>query len=388
MSQFDVIHNRLNTNSVKWDSLVSTYGKEGLLPFWVADMDFKASPAISKALNNYVSQGIYGYTIIPDSLYDAIITWQKTQHDYELTKAEILFSPGVVPSLVTIIQALTNPGDALLIHDPVYHPFTDVIQNTDRQLILSNLIEEDACFKMDFDDMEEKIIQHQVKLFILCNPHNPGGRVWSSEELRRLGELCQKHHVLVISDEIHQDLVFAPNTFTSFQTISPDFAEFSIIVTSATKTFNLAGIKNSMIFIKNPTLRAKVQALQAVSYQAEINTFGLIATEAAYNEGKEWLDELLVYLKNNIDFACDFLTQQLPLIKIMKPQGTYLIWLDFSAYQLSDEALMAKLIDGAGVVVNPGISFGLKGTQHIRFNVACSRELLTTGLQQMSQAFK
>lgn len=388
MSQFDVIHNRLNTNSVKWDSLVSTYGKEGLLPFWVADMDFQASPAISKALNDYIKQGIYGYTLIPDSLYDAIITWQKKQHHYELTKEDILFSPGVVPSLVTIIQALTNPGDALLIHDPVYHPFTDVIQNTERQLILSNLIEEESLFKMDFDDMEEKIIKHQVKLFILCNPHNPGGRVWTREELQRLGELCQKHQVLVISDEIHQDLVFEPNTFSSFQTIAPNFKDFSIVVTSATKTFNLAGIKNSMIFVKNPLLRDKLQAIQAINYQAEINTFGLIATEAAYNEGKEWLDELLVYLKNNIDFACDFLKAQLPQIKIMKPQGTYLIWLDFSAYNLSDEALMAKLVDDAGVVVNPGISFGSKGTQHIRFNTACPRALLVEGLEKMALAFR
>lgn len=388
MSQFDVIHNRLNTNSVKWDSLVSTYEKEGLLPFWVADMDFQASPAISKALNDYIKQGIYGYTLIPDSLYDAIITWQKKQHHYELTKEDILFSPGVVPSLVTIIQALTNPGDALLIHDPVYHPFTDVIQNTERQLILSNLIEEESLFKMDFDDMEEKIIKHQVKLFILCNPHNPGGRVWTREELQRLGELCQKHQVLVISDEIHQDLVFEPNTFSSFQTIAPNFKDFSIVVTSATKTFNLAGIKNSMIFVKNPLLRDKLQAIQAINYQAEINTFGLIATEAAYNEGKEWLDELLVYLKNNIDFACDFLKAQLPQIKIMKPQGTYLIWLDFSAYNLSDEALMAKLVDDAGVVVNPGISFGSKGTQHIRFNTACPRALLVEGLEKMALAFR
>ncbi|MEG0293100.1 MalY/PatB family protein [Enterococcus sp.] len=388
MSQFDVIHNRLNTNSVKWDSLVSTYGKEDLLPFWVADMDFQASPAISKALNDYIKQGIYGYTLIPDSLYDAIITWQKKQHHYELTKEEILFSPGVVPSLVTIIQALTNPGDALLIHDPVYHPFTDVIQNTERQLILSNLIEEESLFKMDFDDMEEKIIKHQVKLFILCNPHNPGGRVWTREELQRLGKLCQKHQVLVISDEIHQDLVFEPNTFSSFQTIAPNFKDFSIVVTSATKTFNLAGIKNSMIFVKNPLLRDKIQAIQAINYQAEINTFGLIATEAAYNEGKEWLDELLVYLKNNIDFTCDFLKAKLPQIKIMKPQGTYLIWLDFSTYNLSDEALMAKLVDDAGVVVNPGISFGSKGTQHIRFNTACPRALLVEGLEKIALAFR
>lgn len=388
MSQFDVIHNRLNTNSVKWDSLISTYGKEDLLPFWVADMDFQASPAISKALNDYIKQGIYGYTLIPDSLYNAIITWQKRQHHYELTKEEILFSPGVVPSLVTIIQALTKPGDALLIHDPVYHPFTDVVQNTERQLILSNLIEEESLFKMDFDDMEEKIIKHQVKLFILCNPHNPGGRVWTREELQRLGDLCQKHNVLVISDEIHQDIVFEGCTFSSFQTIAPNFEDFSIIVTSATKTFNLAGIKNSMIFIKNPVLREKVQAIQAISYQAEINTFGLIATEAAYNEGKAWLDELLPYLKNNIDFTYDFITEHLPKVKIMKPQGTYLIWLDFSAYQLSDDELLERFIQKAGIVVNPGISFGPKGTQHIRLNVACSKALLEKGLDKIAKAFK
>lgn len=387
MSQFDEIHNRLNTNSVKWDTLSTTYGKEGLLPFWVADMDFKTSPAILQALSTYVEKGIYGYVTVPDSLYDAIIHWQKQQHHYSLNKEDILFSPGVVPSLVTVINALTNENDAILIHDPVYHPFTDVIQNTNRKRIVSDLIEEDHLFKMNFKDMEDKIIQHQVKLMILCNPHNPGGRVWSKEELRQLGELCQKHQVIVLSDEIHQDIVFEPVHFTSFQTIDKYFEDFSIVLTSATKTFNLAGIKNSMLFIKNQQLRDKIQAIQAVNYQAEINTFGLIATQAAYTEGKSWLDELLPYLKNNIDFACDFFAEHLPKVRVMKPQGTYLLWLDFSAYQLSDDALSEKLIQEAGVVLNAGIMFGPKGTQHCRFNIACPKEQLVQGLQQISKVF-
>lgn len=388
MSQFDAVHNRLNTHSVKWDTLTTTYKKEGLLPFWVADMDFKTAPAITKALNAYISQGIYGYVTIPDSLYDAIIAWQKNQHDYDLTKDAILFSPGVVPSLVTIIEALTKSGDGILIHDPVYHPFTDVIKNTNRTVIVSDLLEENGLFKMNFQDMEAKIIQDQVKLMILCNPHNPGGRVWSKEELKALGTLCQKHQVIVISDEIHQDIVFKAGSFTSFQTVDPSFEEFSVVLTSATKTFNLAGIKNAMIFIKNPKMREQVKAVQAIHYQSEINSFGLIATEAAYRKGKDWLDELLPYLKKNIDFACDFFKEKLPNVRVMKPQGTYLLWLDFSAYDLSDEALAEKLVQDAGVVLNAGIMFGEKGSQHCRLNVACPKALLSTGLEQIAKAFK
>lgn len=387
MSQFDQLNQRLYTNSVKWDTLETDYEKANLTAFWVADMDFKAAPAIQQALSAYIATGIYGYHLLPASLYDAIISWQKRRHNYRIEKEEILFNSGVVPSLVMCIQAYTAPGDAVLIHDPVYPPFANVVEMNQRKLIRSTLINANGQFQLNLEDMEALIIENQIKLFILCNPQNPGGRVWSKEELRQIGHLCQKHQVIVISDEIHQDLILAPHTFTSFQTVEPNFADFSVILTSATKTFNLAGVKNSMIFIKNPELRNKFATLQSATCQGEINTFGLVATEAAYNHGEAWLEELLTYLKTNVDDACCFFEEFLPRVKVMRPEGTYLLWLDFSDYGLTNEELNNKLIYEAGVVLNNGATFGPSGKQHVRMNVACPNDVLKKGLKQMSAVF-
>lgn len=387
MSQFDQLNNRLNTNSIKWDTLEEDYKKADLTAFWVADMDFKVALAIQHALSEYVATGIYGYHLFPDSLYDSIISWQKRRHGFLIHKEEILFSSGVVPSLVMCVQAYTEPGDAVLIHDPVYAPFAEVVEMNRRKVIRSPLLHRNGQFQLDLDEMEALIREQQVKLFILCNPQNPGGRVWSKEELKQVGRLCQKHQVIVVSDEIHQDLILAPNTFTSFQTVEPSFAAFSIVLTSATKTFNLAGVKNSMIFIKNPELREKMTTLQQVTRQNEINTFGLIATEAAYNHGEAWLEELLTYLKTNVDEACHFFQEFLPKVKVMRPEGTYLMWLDFSAYGLTDEELNKKLVYEAGVVLNKGETFGPNGKQHVRLNVACPNEVLKRGLKQIGDVF-
>lgn len=387
MTQFDQINNRRNTNSEKWDSLEKTYGKTDLDAFWVADMDFKVAPPIQQALSEYVATGIYGYHTLPDSLYEAIISWQARRHHYSLNQDEILFNSGVVPSLVMCIQAYTQSGDAVLIHDPVYRPFSDVVEMNQRKLVRSTLFTIDGKFRMNFNEMEKLMITEQIKLFILCNPQNPGGRVWSKEELKQLGDLCQKHQVIVISDEIHQDLILSPYEFTSFQTIDPSFEDFSVILTSATKTFNLAGVKNSMLFIKNPLLKEKMIALQEATRQSEINSFGLIATEAAYNEGEAWLEALLLYIKENVDAATDFFKNNLPKVKVMEPEGTYLIWLDFSAYHLTDEELTQKFIYEAGVVLNQGDFFGPTGAQHVRLNVACSRILLEQGLKQITKVF-
>lgn len=307
MARFDQLHNRLQTNSIKWDTLEKDYQVRDLSAFWVADMDFQVAPAIQQALSEYVATGIYGYHLLPDSLYEAIISWQKRRHEYEIQKEAILFSSGVVPSLVMCIEALTRPGDTILIHDPVYPPFAEVVESNHRKLVRSSLLKREGKFQMDFHEMEALIIEHQIKLFILCNPQNPGGRVWSNEELKQVGLLCQKHHVLVISDEIHQDLILAPNLFTSFQTVDKSFAEFSVILTSATKTFNLAGIKLAMIFVKNRELREKIKSLQQATRQDEVNTFGIIATQAAHDYAEDWLEELLVYLKMNVEETCAFL---------------------------------------------------------------------------------
>ncbi|KAF1298308.1 aminotransferase class I/II [Enterococcus sp. JM4C] len=387
MSRFDEQIDRKNTDSVKWDSIEETYQATDLLPLWVADMDFLAPSPVIKAFEEYSKKGLFGYSIIPNSLYQAVIDWQKRRHHYLLEKADILFSSGVVPSIALAVQSYTNEGDSVLIHDPVYHPFAAVVKENNRNLVRSSLTTENGHFQMDLAEMEQLIVAHAVKLFILCNPHNPGGRVWSKEELLAVGKLCQKHGVTVVSDEIHQDLVFAPHTFTSFQLVDPSFEAFSIVLTAATKTFNLAAIKNSMVFIKDPTLREQFQETQKRTMHGEINTFGYIGTEAAYNQGEAWLEELLPYLQENIQFVESYLAEHLPAVGVMSPEGTYLMWLDFSSFGLTDTELQTHFIEKAKVVLNSGIIFGSKGTGHMRLNIACPRATLEEGLARIVHSF-
>ncbi|KAF9404277.1 hypothetical protein HW555_014424 [Spodoptera exigua] len=388
MTEFDTVYNRRDTNCSKWDSIKETYGEDGLLPLWIADMDFKANPAVIDALKQTAEQGILGYSQAPDSLYDAIQSWQKRHHNYSFPKEAILFNSGVVPSLSIAIQAYTKPGDTILIHDPVYHPFAKVVEQNKRKLIRSALFVEEEHFVMDLATMEEQIKNEHVRLFILCNPHNPGGRVWTKTELEAVGKICSEYDVLVISDEIHQDLVFAPHVFTTFNNVHPTFKNFSITLTAATKTFNLAGIKNSMIFIENPDLRKKFIKVQEQNFQNEINTFGYVGTEAAYQHGDIWLEDLLVYLKENIDIVAGFLKNELPQVKMMRPEGTYLIWLDFSELGLTDAQLQNQLVRKGKVVLNAGIIFGSRGTKHMRLNVACPKETLEEGLRRIKRAFE
>ena len=387
MQSFDQIYPRKNTNSVKWDSIKATYNKEDLLPLWVADMDFMAPQPVIDALATYTRQGIFGYSVVPETLYQAIQDWEQTHYNYQLTKEDILFSPGVVPSIGVAIQAYTKAGESVLIHDPVYHPFANMVKANQRNLVTSSLKIKDGHFVMDLVDMEEKIKDQHVKMLILCNPHNPGGRVWTKEELIACGHLCQKYGVIVISDEIHQDLVFAPHKHHSFHTLDPEFAEFSIILTAATKTFNLAAVKISMVYIKNPALKKAFQAVQNATEQNTINTFGYVATEAAYQKGEAWRKELLRYLAENITFTQNFLQTHLPKVNVMIPEGTYLMWLDFRAYGLSPKALEDKLIQEAGVVLNNGAIFGEGGRGFMRLNVACPKETLTEGLERIRGVF-
>lgn len=351
-------------------------------------MDFKVHQPILDAMSEYITEGILGYSIIPDSLYNAIQEWQKKKHQYIVEKEAILFNSGVVPSVALAIQAYTQPGDSVMIHDPVYHPFAKVIHANHREVVRSPLYVENGKFLIDFDEMEELLKREEVKLFILCNPHNPGGRVWQKQELVRIGNLCKKYNVLVISDEIHQDLVFPPAVFTTFTNADPSFKDFSIILTAATKTFNLAGIKNSMIFIHDSALRKQFKITQEMNQQGEINTLGLIGTEAAYNFGAEWLSELLSYLQGNIEEVEKFVNTHLPKVQMMKPEGTYLVWLDFSDYQLSDKQLENNLLRKGKVVMNTGISFGPSGSQHMRLNIACPRATLLEGLERIRLSFE
>ncbi|MBF8808426.1 MAG: pyridoxal phosphate-dependent aminotransferase [Enterococcus lacertideformus] len=387
MNDFNKKISRRNTESVKWDSITKTYHVDDLLPLWVADMDFLSPTGVKNAFEKYIFQGIFGYSTIPENLYQSIIDWEKEKHQVLLIKENIVFTSGVLSSLAVAIQAFTNPNDSILIHDPVYPPFSAIIENNQRKLIRSRLIEKNNKFTMNYQEMEKKMIEQKVKAIILCNPHNPGGRVWTKEELTKLSELCLKYRVLLFSDEIHQDLVFPSIPFTSMLDVNEDLNDFLITFTSATKTFNLAPIKNSMVFIKNPKLKAQFEQHLLMNQQQEINTFGLIGTQAAYETGKEWLDELLSYIERNAQIASNFFKEQLPDVGVMPFEGTYLMWLDFSAYETDDTALESTLIHKGKVVLNSGITFGPAGHAHMRLNIACPEEVLLEGLARIKKAF-
>ena len=385
MTQYDFTTrpNRLGQNTMKWHSSETN---PDLLQMWVADMDFLPLPQVKEALIAYAQDHVFGYSMVPDSLYQAIIDWERDQHQYEVRKEDIVLIEGVVPAITVAIQALTKEGDAVLINSPVYSPFARTVRLNKRQLVSNSLVEKDGQFTLDFDQLEADIIEHQVKLYVFCSPHNPGGRVWTKEELEKVGQLCQKHSVILISDEIHQDLALFGHKHLSFNTVSPDFKDFTIILGSATKTFNIAGTKNSYAIIEDPSLRKAFTKQQLANNQHEIPTVGLIATEVALRHGKAWLDQLKEVLEENINYTVEFLTEH-SQIKAMKPQGTYLVWLDFSAYGLSNEQIQEKLIKEAKVVLNDGLSFGKEGKCHARFNTATPLETVKEACQRIVAVF-
>ena len=369
---FSTVPNRLGHHTSKWKE--SEQDSE-LLPAWIADMDFESLPAVRQAIRDYADQLVYGYTYPSEELYQAVQNWEKSEHGYVFEKEAIVFMEGVVPSISTAIQAFTKEGEAVLINTPVYPPFARSVRLNQRKLVTNSLVEVDGLFQIDFEQLEKDFEEHQVKLYILCNPHNPGGRVWEREVLEKIGRLCQKHGVLLVSDEIHQDLVLFGHQHVSFNTVDPSFKDFTLVLSSATKTFNIAGTKNSYAIIENDALRKFFQAQQLRNNQHEISALGFIATEVAYQNGKGWLEDLKEVLEENINYTVEVLREQTD-IGVMKPQGTYLLWLDFSAYGLSEEELHARLHDQAKVILNKGTDFGVEGKQHARLNVAAPKTLV------------
>ena len=381
--QFLTVPNRLGHHTSKWKE--SEQDPE-LLPAWIADMDFESLPAVRQAIRDYADQLVYGYTYPSEELYQAIQNWEKSEHGYVFEKEAIVFMEGVVPSISTAIQAFTKEGEAVLINTPVYPPFARSVRLNQRKLVTNSLVEVDGLFQIDFEQLEKDFEEHQVKLYILCNPHNPGGRVWEREVLEKIGRLCQKHGVLLVSDEIHQDLVLFGHQHVSFNTVDSSFKEFTLVLSSATKTFNIAGTKNSYAIIENDALRKTFQARQLRNNQHEISALGFIATEVAYLNGKGWLEDLKEVLEENIDYTVEVLRDQTD-IGVMKPQGTYLLWLDFSAYGLSEEELHARLHDQAKVILNKGTDFGVEGKQHARLNVAAPKTLVQEIVDRIVTAF-
>ena len=380
---FTTLPNRFGHHTYKWKEAETD---RQVLPAWIADMDFEVLPEIRQTVHDYAEQLVYGYTYASDGLIEAVQKWEEKHHSYRFEKDALVFIEGVVPAISTAIQAFTKEGEAVLINTPVYPPFARSIKLNNRRLITNSLVEKDGLFEIDFDRLEKDFVGEDVKLYVLCNPHNPGGRVWEKEVLEKIGQLCQKHGVLLVSDEIHQDLALFGNKHQSFNTVNEDFKEFSLILSSATKTFNIAGTKNSYAIIENPKLRLAFQKRQLANNQHEISGLGYLATEAAYRYGEDWLTELKELIETHINYVVDVFGKETK-IKVMKPQGTYLIWLDFSAYDISDEELRKLLRDQAKVILNRGLDFGEEGALHARLNVAMPTSILEEVCQRIIATF-
>ena len=380
---FTTLPNRFGHHTYKWKEAETD---RQVLPAWIADMDFEVLPEIRQTVHDYAEQLVYGYTYASDGLIEAVQNWEEKQHGYRFDKDALVFIEGVVPAISTAIQAFTKEGQAVLINTPVYPPFARSIKLNNRRLITNSLVEKDGLFEIDFDQLEKDFVEEDVKLYVLCNPHNPGGRVWEKEVLEKIGQLCQKHGVLLVSDEIHQDLALFGNKHQSFNTVNEDFKEFSLILSSATKTFNIAGTKNSYAIIENPKLRLAFQKRQLANNQHEISGLGYLATEAAYRYGEDWLTELKELIEKHINYVVDVFGNETK-IKVMKPQGTYLIWLDFSAYDISDEELKSLLRNEAKVILNRGLDFGEEGALHARLNVAMPTSVLEEVCQRILTTF-
>ena len=380
---FTTLPNRFGHHTYKWKEAETD---RQVLPAWIADMDFEVLPEIRQTVHDYAEQLVYGYTYASDGLIEAVQDWEEKHHGYRFDKDSLVFIEGVVPAISTAIQAFTKEGEAVLINTPVYPPFARSIKLNNRRLITNSLVEKDGLFEIDFDQLEKEFVEEDVKLYVLCNPHNPGGRVWEKEVLEKIGQLCQKHGVLLVSDEIHQDLALFGHKHQSFNTVNEVFKEFSLILSSATKTFNIAGTKNSYAIIENPKLRLAFQKRQLANNQHEISGLGYLATETAYRYGEDWLTELKELIEKHINYVVDLFSKETK-IKVMKPQGTYLIWLDFSAYDISDEELRRVLRDEAKVILNRGLDFGEEGALHARLNVAMPTSVLEEVCQRILFTF-
>ena len=380
---FTTLPNRFGHHTYKWKEAEND---REVLPAWIADMDFEVLPEIRQTVHDYAEQLVYGYTYASDGLIEAVQNWEEKHHGYRFDKDALVIIEGVVPAISTAIQAFTKEGEAVLINTPVYPPFARSIKLNNRRLITNSLVEKDGLFEIDFEQLEKDFVEEDVKLYVLCNPHNPGGRVWEKEVLEKIGQLCQKHGVLLVSDEIHQDLALFGHKHQSFNTVNKDFKEFSLILSSATKTFNIAGTKNSYAIIENPKLRLAFQKRQLANNQHEISGLGYLATEAAYRYGEDWLTELKELIEKHINYVVDVFGKETK-IKVMKPQGTYLIWLDFSAYDISDEELRKVLRDEAKVILNRGLDFGEEGALHARLNVAMPTSVLEKVCQRIIATF-
>ena len=392
---FDQEIDRRGTHCTKWEFIVQgdtvTFGDHAdprrgpdrLLPMWVADMDFRCPPAVIEALTARAQQGVFGYSHPHDSYYDAVISWVRRRYGWQIERNWIVLTPGVVPAVNMAVQTFAKSGSKVLVQRPVYYPFFDAIRNNGTEIVSNSLLYEDGRYFMDFDDLAQKVADPEVTMAILCSPHNPVGRVWTAEELRRFGQICLENDVLVLADEIHCDLIYSDQSFTAYATVDERFLRQGIICTAASKSFNLAGLKISNIIIPDEERRQNFNdtILRHGLYGA--NAFGLVALEAAYNHGEDWLEAVMEYVEDNYHFMADYIAEHLPQLKVVRPEGTYLVWVDFRALGLDPEARKAMMMEAAKVYLDEGELFGSEGEGFERFNIACPRSILEEALERI-----
>lgn len=374
---FDKTIDRRATNSYKWDS-----ASEGVLPMWVADMDFRTAPAIIDALQKRVAHGIFGYTRVPDAYYDAVTSWFSRRHGWDIDREWIIYTSGVVPAVSAVIKALTVPGDKVIVQTPVYNCFFSSIRNNGCEIVSNPLRRTADTYEMDFDALERCAADPRAKVMLLCNPHNPAGRVWTPDELTRLGNICLRNGVTVVADEIHCELVYQGFKYTPFASLSDAFLHRSVTCVSPSKAFNIAGLQIANIVAFDNDLRSRIDKAININEVCDVNPFGVAATIAAYNEGEEWLNQLVDYLHGNYEAMAEFCRRELPEFPITRLEGTYLVWMDCSSLGMPSDALEHALLDDARLWLNAGTMYGAEGEGYMRWNIACPRSVMLDGLNR------
>lgn len=386
VNDWDAMIERKNTHSIKWDGVEPFVGKPNLLPLWVADMDFLSPQGVVEGLTERAAHGVYGYTMDSPEAANAFIQWVDKRHQLKVDPKWLVKSPGVVTAIGLAIQAFTEVGDGIVIQPPVYPPFAEMVEHNDRRLIRNPLKMKDQQAEMDLEGLEDLLISHKPKMMILCNPHNPLGRVWEKEVLEKVLSLCEAHQVILFSDEIHCDLVFKGSKFTSILALREEPSPWMISAMAPSKTFNIAGLFYSLMLIPDRGRRRQLRKVMNRLHLTAVNCFNELAAERAYTDGEGWLEELLPYLEENYSVLCDFVAQKMPEVRVAKMQGTYLAWMDFSPWFNSGDALKTFMLEEAKVAVNDGRTFGQEGEGFIRFNFGCPRSQMLMGLEQIFEA--
>jgi cysteine-S-conjugate beta-lyase len=386
MFDFDEQINRLNTDSVKWNGIKMIYGTEDILPMWVADMDFASPYQIKEALMKRVEHGIFGYGVPSSEINTVVKHWVKRRYKWDIKEEWLIPSSGVVTSIAFAIQALTEKGDKVLIQTPVYYPFYSMIENNGRKIVKNPLVLKNDKYEIDFNDFEDKL-KSGVKLFILCSPHNPVGRVWTRKELEKMGELCERYGVYIVSDEIHADIIYEPNVHTPMASLNRYWENNSITCIAPSKTFNIPGLQASVMIIPSSEILEKVRTVQGTIGFHGLNIFGNVAMEAAYKYGEEWLEALLPYLQKNRDALIQFIREEIPELNVVAPEGTYLVWIDCRKLGLSDDEIKERLIHRGKLGLEPGVKYGTEGAGFVRMNIGCTYKTLQDGLKRLKRAF-